>query len=277
MLTRSLVLGLFVIPTTPLLFAAAPPLGPDRPLTAMERRVLSKQEQRAFSRYQTENKAGRLQEAIAAAKEVVALQERLAGARRETVALWLEWIARQSRAVGADEQAIAYAERAYRLRLRLHPEGHWQIIDAHLEVEESRNHARRDEATRQQLKKADRLNQQVFRLWQQGKAKEALPLAEEALAIRKELLGEKHRDTALSLFNLAAQYQALHQVRQAEDCYLRARDIRKEVLGEKHPDYAASLNNLAARPRKPVLPSRLRRSGPPERARPGRCRPPDRQ
>jgi CHAT domain-containing protein/tetratricopeptide (TPR) repeat protein len=244
MRSRSLVLVL--LGWTPLLFAAAPPLGPDRPLTAEELRVLSEQEQRAFSRYQTESKAGRLKEAIAAAKEIVALQERLYGARSETFAGWLEWTARESRVVGADEQAMAYGERAYRLRQRLHPEGHWRVIDARLNLEESRNQAKRDEVARQQLKQAEGLNDQVFRLWQQGKSKEALPLAQQALDIRQKLLGEKHRDTAQSLFNLGAQYQALYQLRQAEDCYLRARAIRKEVLGEKHPLYTACLNNLAA-------------------------------
>jgi tetratricopeptide (TPR) repeat protein len=72
-----------------------------------------------------------------------------------------------------------------------------------------------------------------------------LPLAEEALALRGKLLGEKHRDYALSLFTLGAQHQALRQVRQAELCYLRARDILKEGLGEKHPDYATTLHHLA--------------------------------
>jgi tetratricopeptide (TPR) repeat protein/CHAT domain-containing protein len=245
MSARSLLRGLLILTTTSLLFAAAPPLGPDRPLTALERRVLVEQHQRAFSRYQTETKAGRLQEPIEAAKEVVALKEQLFGARSENIAEWLEWIAWQSRAVGADEQATAYATRAYRLRLRLHPGGDWRIVDARWLLEEARNHARRDEATRRQLQKAAQRNGQVFRLYQQGKSKEALPLAQEALTIRCKLLGEKHLDTVLSLFNLGAQYHALSQLRQAEDCYLRARDIRKEVLGEKHPAYAHSLHNLA--------------------------------
>jgi CHAT domain-containing protein len=244
MLGRGTLVGL-LLSATPLLFAAAPPLGPDRPLTVLERKELAGLGQQAFAQYQQQLKAGRLKEAIESAKQIVVLEEKLSGARTGPVARWLAWIAEASRRVGADEQAIAYAERAYRLRLRLHPEGHWRVIDARLEVEESRNQARRDEAARQQLRKAEGLNGQVVRLWQQGKAKEALPLARQALALRRKLLGEKHRDTAMSLFNLGAQYKALQQLHQAEDCYLRARAIRKEVLGEKHPDYATGLHNLA--------------------------------
>jgi tetratricopeptide (TPR) repeat protein/CHAT domain-containing protein len=245
MSARSLLLGL-LLTATPLLFAAAPPLGPDRPLTAQERQALSGQGQQAFAQFQMQYGAGRLQEAIESAKQIVALHEKLYGAQTETVADWLAWIAEQSRQVGADEQAISSAERAYRLRLRLYPAGDWRIVDARLNLEEARNQAKRDEPTRRELRRAGQRNGQVFRLWQQGKSKEALPLAREALDIRHKILGEKHPETAQSLFNLGAQYQALHQLRQAEDCYLRAWDIHKEVLGEKHPRYADSLNSLAS-------------------------------
>jgi CHAT domain-containing protein len=83
-------------------------------------------------------------------------------------------------------------------------------------------------------------------LWQQGRPRQALPLAEEALAIRRRLLGENHRDHAVSLFNLGMQHAALYQVREAEQCYLRAGAIWKEVLGENHPSYAGNLLSLAA-------------------------------
>jgi CHAT domain-containing protein/tetratricopeptide (TPR) repeat protein len=234
-----------LLTSTSVLFAAAPPLGPDRPLTAEERRVLVGQLRQALARYQTQRQAGQLKEAIGTAREVVALVERLEGSWNEAVVRGLERIAQRSRAVGADEQAITYAERAYRLRQRLHPTGDWRIVDARLHLEEMRNHARRDEAARQQLQKAERLDAQVVRLYQQGKSKEALPLAQEALTIRRQLLGEKHPDYARSLLNLGEQYHALYQNRQAEECYLRALALRKELLGEKHPAYATGLSRLA--------------------------------
>jgi CHAT domain-containing protein/tetratricopeptide (TPR) repeat protein len=245
MWARALLLGVLIITRPPLLFAAAPPLGPDRPLTSEERQALVEQQQRAFAHYQTQFQAGRLQEAIAAARKLLALHERLEGSRTEMGAQWLEWIARKSQEVGADEQAIRHAERALRVRQRLHPEGDWRVVDARLSLEEARNHAKRDQAARQELQRATNLNNQVFRLWQQKRSKEALPLAREALAIRRKILGEKHRDYAQSLFNLAAQHVALQQSRQAESNYLRALAIYKEVLGQKHPEVAASMNDLA--------------------------------
>jgi tetratricopeptide (TPR) repeat protein len=244
MSARSLVLGM-LLTATPMLFAAAPPLGPDRPLTAEECRVLIGQHQRAFAQYQSANKAGRLKEAIEAAKEIVAVRERLFGARVEPLAVWLEWIGRQSRAVGADEQALTYATRAYQLRQRLHPQGDWRVVDARWLLEETRSHAKRDEVARRQLQRADQLNGQAIRLWEQGKAKEALPLAQEALTIRRQLLGEKHRDHAESLNNLACFYKEMGEHARARPLAEQSLALYKEAFGEKHPQYATSLNNLA--------------------------------
>ena len=58
------------------------------------------------------------------------------------------------------------------------------------------------------LKEAERLNEQVIQLYQQGKFSEAIPLAEQVLATRKRILGETHPDVATSLNNLALLYQS---------------------------------------------------------------------
>jgi CHAT domain-containing protein/tetratricopeptide (TPR) repeat protein len=231
---------------TPLLFAAAPPLGPDTPLTAEERQTLAEQLQRVFAVFQKENQAGRVKEALAAAREGVALHERLEGSRSEKVAGALEWIARQSSTVGADEQAIRYWERAYHLRQRLHGESHWRVIDARWELKDARTKAKWDRAAREQWQRSDDLYKQAGWLLAVGKWKEAVPLAEEALTIRRKLLGEKHPEVARSLSILGGRHHDLQQVRQAEACYLQARDVFKETLGEKHPDYAVTLNNLGS-------------------------------
>jgi CHAT domain-containing protein/tetratricopeptide (TPR) repeat protein len=241
---RSLVLVVLCLPS--LLFAAAPPLGPERPLTAQERQEVQRAMERVFAQWQEAERLGQRQEALAKGKEVLAFQERLHGPWHERVERWCSGLAARLSALGEYEQAVLYREKALVVRLKLSGQGDWRVLDSRLDLEEARQQAKRDEATRQQLLRAERLNGQVFRLWQQGRSKEALPLAEEALAIRRKVLGDRHRLTALSLLNLGAQHAALHQVRQAEDCSRRALALDKEVLGEKHPDYATSLNNLAS-------------------------------
>jgi len=73
-----------------------------------------------------------------------------------------------------------------------------------------------------ELVAAERLNQQAFELYQQGKYSEAIPLAERALAIRKKVLGDNHPNVATSLNNLAALYESQGRYSQAEPLYRQA-------------------------------------------------------
>ena len=68
---------------------------------------------------------------------------------------------------------------------------------------------------------------------------------QEAISLRKVILGEKHLDYAQSLNNLANLYLVRGNFAQAEPLYKASLKIRKEVLGEKHPEYANTLDNLA--------------------------------
>ncbi len=95
-----------------------------------------------------------------------------------------------------------------------------------------------------ELAEAERLDQQVILLYQQGKYSEAIPLAERALAIRRKILNE-NPDVATSLNNLAQLYENQGRYSQAELLYRQALEMRKRLLGDNHLDVASSLNNLA--------------------------------
>ena len=96
-----------------------------------------------------------------------------------------------------------------------------------------------------ELAEAEKLNQQIIELYNQGKYDTAIPLAQQALAIRKRILGEKHPHVATSLNNLALLYKNQGRYTEAEPLYRQALAMRQELLGQKHPDVASSLNNLA--------------------------------
>ena len=78
----------------------------------------------------------------------------------------------------------------------------------------------------------------------QGSYRQAEPLYEQALEIRRAVLGEQHLDTARSLNNLAVLYQNQGRYEEAGPLCKRALAIRREALGEQHPDTATSLSNL---------------------------------
>jgi tetratricopeptide (TPR) repeat protein len=79
----------------------------------------------------------------------------------------------------------------------------------------------------------------------QGRAQEAEPLYRKALAIREEVLGPKHPDTARSYNNLASDLDAQGRYKEAEPLYRKTVAVFEVVLGPKHPDTAQSYNNLA--------------------------------
>ncbi|NES21362.1 MAG: tetratricopeptide repeat protein, partial [Symploca sp. SIO3E6] len=95
------------------------------------------------------------------------------------------------------------------------------------------------------LAETEQLNQQVLELVNKGLYADAIPLAERALAIRQQLLGQESPDVADSLNNLAYLYQNQGRYTEAEPLYHQALQIRQRLLGNEHPDVAGSLNNLA--------------------------------
>jgi CHAT domain-containing protein/Tfp pilus assembly protein PilF len=79
----------------------------------------------------------------------------------------------------------------------------------------------------------------------QGQYARAEPLDRRALAIKEKALGPDHPDVAASLNNLANVYFYQGQFAQAEPLYRRALAIREKSLPADHPDLAQSLSNLA--------------------------------
>ena len=78
-----------------------------------------------------------------------------------------------------------------------------------------------------------------------GKFDEAQKALERALEIRRQILGVRHPDVAVSLNNLAELYRVQGRVNDAQPLFEHALAIREETLGKDHPDVAQSLNNLA--------------------------------
>ena len=79
----------------------------------------------------------------------------------------------------------------------------------------------------------------------QGDYAAAKPLYEQALAIRKAVLGKHHPLTAQTLHNLALLLDDQGDSAAAKPLFEQALAIRKRFLGKRHPDTAICLYNLA--------------------------------
>src|SRR5262245_15281803 len=187
--------------------------------------------------------AGRLAEAAACAKKL-AVERELLGERHEDVFTTLLELA-ELYEIGEDfATARKVREEVLALRRRDHGDHDWRVADAREYLADLDRMVRMDAAQRRQFHKATTLTGRVVQLMQQGRAREAVPLAEEALALRRATLGERHRLCATSLINLAAQYQAVGDYPKALAHYEQARALLRDTLGTEHPHYAACLNGL---------------------------------
>jgi tetratricopeptide (TPR) repeat protein len=97
-----------------------------------------------------------------------------------------------------------------------------------------------------ELELATSLNNLALLYNSQGKYEAAEPLYQQALELRKRILGENHPEYANSLNNLAGLYDSQGKYEAAEPLYQQGLELTKRILGENHPQYATSLNNLAS-------------------------------
>jgi WD40 repeat protein len=213
------------------------------PLTAKQKEQL-KERDRLLAEMRKRNDEGRIAAAIDSLKKALAIERRVFGDVHRDVAESLKWLMTLSLA----QEDFAAARQAARESLAafvgLHGEKHWIVTDARLDLAYVDELARLKPEQRQQLRLADRLGRQSEELGDQEKYDEALPLAEQALQIRKKLLGNEHWLTSKSLIDLGWLYREKGDYAKAETLYQQGLTIHKRVLGEDHPWYGAALNNL---------------------------------
>lgn len=92
---------------------------------------------------------------------------------------------------------------------------------------------------------ADLCNALGYHLNAIGDYDPARPYLEQALEIRKKVLGEEHPDTATSLNNLAVLCFYENKFNEAAGHVRKALAIRKKVLGKGHPETRSSMEDLA--------------------------------
>ncbi len=102
------------------------------------------------------------------------------------------------------------------------------------------------ESDTEQLAVASTANENLMKLYQQGRFAEAAEQGEKVLEIRQAIRGETHPHVAASLNNLAALYYAMGNYTRTQPLFEKTAALRRLIVGELHPDYAQSLNNLAA-------------------------------
>ncbi len=94
--------------------------------------------------------------------------------------------------------------------------------------------------------KAEILGAAAEILTSNGRARDALPLAEEAAAAARRLHPGDHPDTATSLNSLGTVLDSLGRATESEAAFLEALEMRRRLFPGDHADVALSLSNLAS-------------------------------
>jgi tetratricopeptide (TPR) repeat protein len=227
-----------------LALAAAPPPKP-APLSAKQRHEMLQERYRLWQQVQKLRAAGKLTEAVEVAEKWLVLERRLFGDQDERVILPLQWLAMLHEDRGDFAAARMARREGLAIQTRRLGAGHWEVTDARLALETAERSAKLPQEQRQKLALGVELSREALRLYKQGRVREALPLAQQAVTIRKAVLGEKDPNYTLILNNLALLYFNIGDDAAALKLFLRTRELKKEVLGERHPAYASTLHNLA--------------------------------
>lgn len=77
-----------------------------------------------------------------------------------------------------------------------------------------------------------------------GKYDLALEQSQQALAIRRELLGEEHPDTVTAMNNVGELFEKLGRLAEAEPLYVRCLELNRRDRNENDQELLGSLNNL---------------------------------
>src|SRR5262245_11087608 len=185
---------------------SVPPGTAKGPSLTAEQTAYLKERARALKEVNQLLQAGKKAEAVALLEKELARTRRVFGPFHEEAVESARALAQLHELHEDFPAAEAVRQQMLAIRLKLYGAQDWRVTDSRFELEDVKRLAQLKVTDRQRLFQAPALNQQVVRLWQAGRTREALPLARQALAIRKELLGEAHPDYAASLNNLAMLY-----------------------------------------------------------------------
>jgi tetratricopeptide (TPR) repeat protein len=214
-------------------------------LTQEERQALTAEVNRIWKEAQRYDAEGKAKEAMAAGEKTLSAAQRLLGNDHSQIGSLLEWLAERYERLDDFVAAKRARTSALEHKIKRLGQDHWESVDARLALSNTSLLAQLTSDQRRQLKSAREKNRDAIGLYREGKYVKAMNAANEAMEVRKGILGKDHRDYAQSLNNMAFLYRSRGDHAKAEPLYRQMLEIKKKLLGDAHPDYAIALNDVA--------------------------------
>jgi CHAT domain-containing protein/Tfp pilus assembly protein PilF len=222
-------------------FLSPRPVRPDGPSDDATRRAREKDLERLFAEVGRLGKLGMWDKALSTNRKGLALHQKRFGPSPQ-LALAYELAARDHEQHQKFPAAVALWREALALRTRLHGASHWQTVDARLSLAHAELLGKFTARQWNQFGEAAKHQEQGDQLWSQKDYAAAAQAYERALAIRRRLLGDKHRDTLLTRLNLAVVQHSTPAADKATPLFEEVVSGYKKLLGDRHPTYLYALD-----------------------------------
>lgn len=200
-------------------------------------------------------------EALELLANVIQIRDRLIGEDSPKVAQALNDQAVVLTTLGRYKEALPLHERALAIREKVAPEGSIEVAQSLDNIVQVKRRLADTIGLETLLRRAIDLRGRLFGpesaelgdsladyadfLVDEGRDREALPLAETALALTEKALGPGDEEVARRLIKLGNAQRATGELIAAEASYRRAVDIREKVFGAYSRQVAGALSNLA--------------------------------
>jgi CHAT domain-containing protein/tetratricopeptide (TPR) repeat protein len=226
--------------------AAAPPptARPDPPLTAEQRRRMRRPDG-LRTQARALHQAGRSRQALDRVRAALALERKILPDFHPRVTATRRLIAGLHEELGQWDRARAAWRAVVAVQRKRYGPDDWRTKDARIGLADMDRRARLSARERRDLRLARARRKKAKGLLQQGRYRDAIKPAQEALALRTGVLGKDHADHGRYLCDLAVVRRHCGEYAETKRLFDRARACLKAVLGEWHPEHAHCLHELA--------------------------------
>ncbi|HEY5312411.1 MAG TPA: tetratricopeptide repeat protein, partial [Pirellulales bacterium] len=190
--------------------------------------------------------AGRWDEAIATALEMLAIERQVLGDEHEEADGSREWLAGLYALAGQSAAAEKMARQLLERRVRQFGAEHWRTRSSKDLLKQVERMAILGAAERDELKQADRDWQQAMLLYGDRQYEQAFPPLRRAAATRRKILGDDLVACGQPLWMLGQASVHLRQPADARAAYEQAAEVFRKALGDKHPKVAGCLDGVGS-------------------------------
>ncbi len=182
--------------------------------------------------------------AVAGMAEAEALFREALGEPSQPVSDALRWLGLWEERRGRYKEALAYLTRLADGAEALWGAGHWRATECRWALRMARRSAALTPELRRREEEGRRLHRQSVKPHMEGDYATAIPLAEKALRLLGESVGEEDVLYQTCLGHLGAMLRETGDLAGALAAAEKVARIARDSLGERHPAHATALNNL---------------------------------